>query len=210
MQISAECRWFTRSKTTGEILRSWFFDRAIHGHSPGGGAHRQDCYLYDPEQTELGIKRRGSQRGAEIKGLIHIDHTPLRCGILTANVELWAKWTCAAIDLTRFETIAIEKTRWLRKFDTLNAEPIEIQLGEDEQPLTHKSLLAQGCNVEVTEIEARGCRWFSLGLEAFGKFENVDSSIRRAANALASRNPPDMPGLFAASYPKWISEHEKP
>jgi hypothetical protein len=210
MQISAECRWFTLSNATGELLRNWFFDPAIHGHSPGGGAHRKDCYLYDPAQMELGIKRRGSQRGIEIKGLICIDRTPLYCGTLTASVEIWAKWTSAAMDLSAFETIAIEKTRWLRKFDTSNPEPVEIQLGEDEQPLRQKSLPAEGCNVEVTEIEARGCRWFSLGLEAFGQFENVDASIRRTAKVLASRNPPEMPGLFAASYPQWISDHGKP
>jgi hypothetical protein len=207
MQISAECRWFTHNKATGDSLRNWFLNGSIHGHSPADGAHRQDCYLYDPAQTELGIKRRGTQSGIEIKGLVSINRTSLRCGTLTANVEIWAKWICAAMNLSRFETVAIEKTRWLRKFDISGPETVEIPLGDNEQPLPPLSQPFQGCNVEVTEIEARGHTWFTLGLEAFGEFERVDASLRRAAKTLESRHVPEMIDLVAASYPRWISEY---
>jgi hypothetical protein len=207
MQISAECRWFSRNKATRDSLRKWFLDGALHGYSPGDHAQRQDCYLYDPAQTELGIKRRGTQSGVEIKGLVSIGRTPLRCATLTANVEIWAKWISAAMDLSGFDTVAIEKTRWLRKFDTSGPGLVEIPLGDNEQPLLPQSLPGQGCNVEVTEIEARGHTWFTLGLEAFGEFEGVDASIRRAAKALETRHLPAMTDLIAASYPRWISEY---
>jgi hypothetical protein len=207
MQISAECRWFTSNKATGESLRKWFLDEAIHGHPPGNHAQRQDCYLYDPVQPELGIKHRGTQSGVEIKGLVSIDRIPLRCGDLTANVEIWAKWVSAAMNLSGFETVAIEKTRWLRKFDTSGPGLVEIPLGDNYQPLPPQSLPIQGCNVEVTEIEARGHRWFTLGLEAFGEIGDVDASIRRSAKILETRQLPTMADLFAASYPRWISEY---
>jgi hypothetical protein len=209
MQVSAEARWFTCNKASGQSLRAWFFDSAIHVHSPGAGEHRQDCYLLDPAQAEIGIKRRGAQSGMEIKGLVYVDRTHLRCGPLVANVEIWAKWTTDAMDLSGFKTVTISKSRWLRKFDTSNAELIEIEL-QEEQSRLHRTLPVQGCNAEFTEIEAFGGIWFSFGLEAFGQLEDVDSSLRRAAKALASRNPPELPDLIAASYPQWISNRAKP
>jgi hypothetical protein len=45
---------------------------AAHPYAPGGGTPppRRDVYLYDPEQTELGIKARGLKPGLEVKGLV--------------------------------------------------------------------------------------------------------------------------------------------
>jgi hypothetical protein len=205
MQISAESRWFTSNNTAGQSLRDWFFDSAIHGQSPGAGAHRQDDYLCNPSQAEMGIKRRGTQSGVEIKGLVYVDRTHLRCGPLIANVEIWAKWTSAAMDLSGFETITIRKSRWVRMFDTSKAEPIEIELLDQDPQRMSPSLPVHGCSVEFTEIEAFGRIWFTFGLEAFGQLENVDASLRRAAKILALRNPPEVPDLVAASYPQWIS-----
>jgi hypothetical protein len=205
MQISAECRWFTCNNVTAESLRTWFFDPGVHGCPPGDTAIREDCYLYDPERKELGIKQCGNQTGIEIKGLVHVERTPLRFGALAANVEIWAKWTSAEMELSAFKTISIKKTRCFRTFDTSSLEPIEIESSEDECPVILRKMPLQGCNVEFTEIEAFGCKWFSLGFEAFGQLENVEASVRRTATILVSRNPPGMPDWIAASYPQWIS-----
>jgi hypothetical protein len=160
MQISAECRWFTDNRTVGESLKTWFLNPAIHGQSGRADDHRADCYLLDPGQKELGIKRRGSNSGVEIKGLVYVDHTPLRCGSLTACIERWAKWTSATLDLAAFRTVAIRKTRWLRTFDTSNGEAAEIQIDGNKQSATNQDPLTQGCNVEVTEIEEASSTWF--------------------------------------------------
>jgi hypothetical protein len=206
MHVSAECRWFTRSNPTGLILRNWFFDSAEHSYSLGEGVHRQDGYLLDPEQPELGIKRRGSQVGVEIKGLVFLADAPVECGTLAAKVEIWSKWTSARLDLSPFETITISKTRWVRTFNTSNAEPTEIEANGDEDRQTPRIMPVQGCNVEFTEIDAFGVSWFSLGVEAFGSFAEVDASVRRTTTVLASRRIPRLPDMFAASYPQWITK----
>lgn len=211
MQISAESRWFTSNQATGELLKSWFFDISIHGHEQGGGSYREDCYLHDPTQVELGIKRRGKNgNGVEIKGLIHVDRTVLQCGPFTSEVEVWSKWTSGALNLSSFPAITIGKTRWLRKFDTSKPEAVEIPLGKDEQPLKKDTRVTQGCNVEFTEVTANGSVWFSFGMEAFGQLPNVESSLRQTAKLLTSRQPPEAPDLIAANYPRWILENCKP
>jgi hypothetical protein len=111
------------------------------------------------------------------------------------------------MDLSSFQTIAVQKKRWLRKFDTSNNEAFEIPLEEDELPVASQHPLEQGCNVEVTEIEVEGRAWFSFGLEAFGQLASVDASLRKAATILTSRGLPELPEMITASYPRWISSY---
>lgn len=211
MQISAECRWFTSNKAAGELLQSWFFDASIHGAEQGGGGHREDCYLYDPTQMELGIKRRGANGdGVEIKGLIHVDQAVVQCGSFTSEVEVWSKWTSRALNLSSFPTVTIGKTRWMRKFDTSKSEVIEIPLGKDEQPFEKELRVARGCNVEFTEITANCGTWYSFGMEAFGQLPDVESSLRQTAKLLTSRKLPEAPDLIIANYPRWIHEKCQP
>jgi hypothetical protein len=206
MQISAECRWFWRGKSVASDLFRWFKDETTHRCAAGGGEYRRDQYLHDTGQPELGIKQRGNQLGVEVKGLVRVLEKGLESEPFKGGVELWTKWTSTALELRDLRISTTEKYRWLRKFDTAGGKVVEIPLDSDEQPIEKRSLPVQGCNVEFTELTLDGTEtWHTLGFEAFGPLDSVESSLRLVAAASASRNPPMPEGGKLASYPAWLS-----
>src|SRR5262245_8798045 len=71
MFVSAEIRWFWHNVPSAEF-QHWFLSADAHGYAAGGGTPREDRYLLDPGQVELGIKMRGPKPGAEVKGLVAV------------------------------------------------------------------------------------------------------------------------------------------
>src|SRR5262245_5499282 len=116
MQVSAEIRWFWPAEPI-DLVR-WFHNPEVHSCQPGGGKLREDAYLRDSSQAELGIKRRGLKRGVEIKGLVEVIPAALNAGPFVGPIELWAKWASETLGLSSHPTILTKKQRWLRKFDT--------------------------------------------------------------------------------------------
>lgn len=204
MEISAEIRWFWPEACPAG-LEAWF-ERG--GSSPGGGATRTDVYLRDPGQTELGVKQRGHEPGLELKGLIGRQEPGIDAGPLEGPIELWGKWTTAALDLAGRPTVALAKRRRLRLFDTERVEVREIPLGPDGRPLAGAALPEQGCRVELTRIviEDGGAVWWTLGFEAFGGLGTVEDSVRWTALALTVPRPPTLAGGRLLSYPAWLAE----
>jgi hypothetical protein len=70
--ISAEVRWFWRGALPSG-LEQWFRSGTP---VPGGGNSREDEYLLDPLQLELGVKNRSGRPGVELKGLIEVRASP--------------------------------------------------------------------------------------------------------------------------------------
>lgn len=206
MQISAEIRWFWRDALPAG-LQDWFCGITNHDCKAGGGDTRQDLYLRDASQIELGIKQRGEKSGIEVKGLVATIEEGLAEGPFQGQLELWTKWTSAALTLPANSTIATNKRRWLRKFDTGAATPQEIALGVDERPL-NQPYPARGCNVEVTEIRLadRGEVWWTLGFESFGSIATVETDLRIVSKEMARRQPPALAEGLLRSYPAWLAE----
>ena len=71
MQISAELRWFWEDTNTAltRTVKTWLDSGE---YMPGGGTPRNDVYVLQRDQAELGIKQRGEKLGLEIKGLISV------------------------------------------------------------------------------------------------------------------------------------------
>lgn len=206
MQLSAEIRWFWRDSPPPG-LENWFCRADAHECPAGGGETRVDEYLRDPEQIELGIKRRAGKGGVEVKGLVAVNWNSLAVGPFVGPVEIWTKWTSEPLELTSGSLIAVEKRRWLRKFDTAAALPQEIPLDDQEQPLDRRSFPALGCNVELTRVGlGNGGVWWTFGLEAFGPLRTVENDLRAAATVLAMRRPPPLGEGRLASYPVWLRE----
>jgi hypothetical protein len=134
MLISAEIRWFWPDATP-PALHDWFASIGIHGCAVGGGDDdpRPDAYLRDATQQELGIKARAGKT-IEVKGLVTVVWNGLRAGPFAGPIEIWTKWTAAALTLDPRTTIETRKRRWLRKFDTGGAIPREIPLNKKETP----------------------------------------------------------------------------
>ena len=123
MPVSAEIRWFWRHEPSPG-LKAWFCNAEGQFCSAGGGETRVDEYLRDPDQVELGIKRRGGKKGVEVKGLVAINRGGLAVEPFTGPIEIWAKWTSEPLELQSTLTVSIKKRRWLRKFDTTVPVPL--------------------------------------------------------------------------------------
>ena len=204
MRISAELRWFWRGDVP-PAFEKWFRESPTHPYPVGGGNLRQDDYLVDPGQTELGIKTRGGGTRTDIKGLFSraagaVSESPFR-----GQAEVWMKWTSNALQLDKAHKISTKKTRWMRKFDTTGPTPRELELGPDEEPL-HENSSATGCNVELTLVEISGEVWWTFGFECFGELGLVTQQLRTVATSLAAREPPEMGNPVPASYPAWLSD----
>jgi hypothetical protein len=213
VQVSAELRWFFRNPNP--LLSQWFTG-ANYGFSPwaaGGGSSRNDRYLIDRAQIELGIKRRAEnaarEEGIEIKGLI-CTAGPIAAGVFRGTIQLWTKWKTCSIDLDPLRTVIVHKTRWLRKFAISDGQIEEIELSPQETPV-RGSLPDEGCNIELTEIELRDWsddhKWFTLGFESFGRLDQVASHLRITADYAARLSPPFAvsTGTQEMSYPAWLS-----
>ncbi|MEO8036821.1 MAG: hypothetical protein ABI837_20480 [Acidobacteriota bacterium] len=205
MQVSAEIRWFWSGDAPG--VAQWFRSTALHALAAGGGGERTDEYLADPSQNELGIKLRGGKKGVEVKGLVARLPIALAEGPFGGPIELWTKWTSPALELKPEVRIAVVKERYLRKFDGALATPQEIALGGNEKPIGAVTLPDRGCNVEFTSVRVgSGPTWSTLGFEAFGTLDTVESDLRRVAALLATRQPPSLAGATLASYPTWLQK----
>jgi hypothetical protein len=210
MQISGEIRWFWKS-TAPAGLDEWFRSGGEQWCAAGGGRIRTDQYLRDPRQVELGVKLRGGKKGVEVKGLIAERAGALAAAPFEGSVQIWAKWTSEALELGPGELIALDKQRWLRKFDTGGSAPCEIPLDASETPTDGRALPRRGCNVELTRIALRnGDTWWTLGLEAFGAVEMVERDVCIVAGVLAGRRPPPLGAGEVASYPMWLGRHVLP
>jgi hypothetical protein len=215
MQLSAEVRlfWFDNKPAA---LEDWFLKAPIHGCAAGGGKGRTDVYLRDGSQIELGVKTRGEKpgvevkgvevTGVEVKGLVSVQSDSAEFVSYNIPIEIWSKWSSRTLGFDAKAGVALHKTRWLRKFDTAEALPVEIALDSREQPVDG-ALPARGCNVEWTMVEipsAETC--WTLGFEAFGSLHDIESSLRSVVRLMNGRNPPDAPGATAASYPAWLAK----
>ena len=91
MQLSGEIRWFWR-KDPPPGLYDWFHNSTLDYCGAGGGTLREDKYLEDVDQVELGIKYRGGGIGAEVKGLVGIELADLTEPPFIGRIEIWSKW----------------------------------------------------------------------------------------------------------------------
>jgi hypothetical protein len=207
MQVSAEARLFWNNEPPG--FTAWFRSDPVHACNAGGGPPtRTDIYLLDLQQPELGIKLRGGKDAIEIKGLVAILDNPIRIDGVAVAGEIWSKWPSQALVIDARKTFATRKNRWLRKFSTAEAEPREIPLRPDEQPISDV-LPAIGCNIELTHITDPFDReWWTLGFEAFGSLDSIGSSLFRTIELfLQRRGRPPVSGGLPASYPAWIGNY---
>lgn len=207
MQVSAEIRWFSHG-IVPRAFKDWFCNNQTNSGSAGGGLKvRVDQYLHDRRQVELGIKLRGGKSGVEVKGLVAVISNRLTVGPFEGKIEIWTKWTTDALELPPNSLLAVEKRRWLRKFDTTAQDAREIPLNSDERPLNEHPLPNLGCNVELTEIRlANADVWWTFSFESFGTIDDVENSLRNTAALIVARPPVDFEKALTASYPAWLKD----
>jgi hypothetical protein len=199
MTTSAELRWFWRGRCP---VNDWFFKSGL---PPGGGLSRVDKYATPRRAADISIKRRGDKPEFEVKGLVTTRRIP-ELEPLAPHIEIWCKWSSTIPGLNLRDEVAVTKTRWLRKFDTSKYVRSEIPLDANEKPNQGYSLPAQGCNVELTEVQmlGRSGAWWTLGFEAFGDLDSVPTNL--TLTVLPEK--PALVGVVASgeflSYPAWL------
>ena len=200
MRVTAEMRWFWPGQCPPD-LESWFFKSSPEA---GGGHPRCDEYLRPSNGAELGIKKRGSKAGVEVKGLIGTSRCPELIS-LASHYELWCKWTSNELPLNGTNLFVTKKVRWARKLDTTRASVFEIPLGTDETPLDGK-WVQEGCNLTLTEVQIGGVadQWWTFCFEAFGTLESAPKNLRAGTSYARSTSFPQPTGAFL-SYPAWLS-----
>jgi hypothetical protein len=142
----------------------------------------------------------------EIKGLIAVCRSELVP--FAPYVELWCKWRLQASALEMTKRTIIQKTRWIRTYDTSRAAIVEIPLQADEKPLNGQPLPQQGCNVEISKIQiAEDPRqWWTLGFEAFGDLDSAPRNLLKTAQFLITLSfPLPICGEFL-NYPSWLAQ----
>ena len=202
MFVSAKIRWFYPDECPANLHR-WFGEMSP---APGGGKLRIDEYLSQTNQSEVSIKIRGGRPGVEIKGLGAVCRSELVP--FAPYVELWCKWRLQASALEMTKRIIIQKTRWIRTYDTSRAAIVEIPLQADEKPLNGQPLPQQGCNVEISKIQiAEDPRqWWTLGFEAFGDLDSAPGNLLKTAQFLITHSfPLPICGEFL-NYPSWLAQ----
>ena len=88
-----------------------------------------NCGSTQTNQSEVSIKIRGGRPGVEIKGLVTVCRSELVP--FAPYVELWCKWRLQASALEMTKRMIIQKTRWIRTYDTSRAAIVEIPLQAD-------------------------------------------------------------------------------
>lgn len=201
MSVSAEVRWFWKDAAP-HALEEWF---RAGSFPPGGGTPRTDEYLIDRGQRELGVKRRGNTGAIEVKGLV--ERRQPSPAPFVGRVQIWCKWTSDALTIDRLPTLSLQKTRWIRKYDTAGTVVTEVELDADERPRhAPQRRLDRGCQLELVTLRVgdRQERWSSLGFEAFGELDTLEDSLHRTIALLASDAPQVTLGA-ELSYPEWLA-----
>ena len=202
MFVSTEIRWFYPDECPTNLHR-WFGEMSP---APGGGKLRIDEYLSQTNQSEVSIKKRGGKPGVEIKGLIAVCRSELVP--FAPYVELWCKWRLHASALEMTKRMIIQKTRWIRTYDTSGAAIVEIPLQADEKPLNGQPLPQQGCNVEISKIQIaeEPRQWWTLGFEAFGDLDSAPGNLLKTTQYLIAHSfPLPICGEFL-NYPSWLAQ----
>jgi hypothetical protein len=199
MYPTMEVRWFYRGQIPPEVM-AWFTQV---GPLPAEQPDRVDHYLHLLDNDSLGIKLREGRleikrRESEPR---EIDFRPRVSGL----VARWRKWSFPLVESDPGLAgpdrawIAVEKRRRLRRFQITTEKTIETMLEEIES--------AEGCELELSRVEAADQQWWSVCFEAFGDESSLENHIRLTAqHVFGLVEPGRLEIKDSYSYPAWLHQ----
>ena len=212
---SREVRWFIESTNENStILKKWIEDKDPYdekGQFPGKGIwkkdDREDKYVVVPGSTDMGIKWREGQ--LQIKGRSEDAGMQVFNGRMQGRVEQWLKWSYEGADIANAflpwfkgkldkgpTIIPVKKTRALRK---IRIDGREVATEVNDYP-------DRAVNVELTNLEVFGKRYWSIGFEAFPDDSNMSSAFSQVAEKfLSTLRGVELSPQNCYSYPSWLS-----
>ncbi len=197
MYPTTEVRWFFAGNVPPAI-DGWF--RCV-GRDPTGG-RRIDHYLWLPDVETLGVKWREGR--IEVKRRVADDSSVEFAPELAGAVGRWHKWSFGLSDTHALATIraaedwvAVTKNRRLHTYAVSDASVQNVPSGVTPQ---------QGCELEMTTVQAAGQPWWTLGFEAFGDEATQRERLNRTVQYVTEVGGPlDLPAEASASYPRWLA-----
>jgi hypothetical protein len=192
---SLEVRWIFPGQLEAAVA-GWF------GRFPAGAESREDTYLLDPPLPGLSVKVRGGEvlevkvyRGSP--GILEVT------GRARGRMESWQKWSFpfstpspGSGDPPGWTPVA--KRRRISRFSSASRQIVVPTAG----------LGQPSCEVELTEVQASGQHWWTLGFEATGPDDLLRSELQAtAALVFAHALPGAEPGPDQSrSYAQWLSQ----
>jgi hypothetical protein len=194
---SLEVRWIFPGQLEAAVA-GWF------GRFPAGTESREDTYLLDPQLVGLSVKVRGG--GAlEVKvyrgspGILEV------AGRARGRMQSWQKWSFPLSPLSQDSGEAagwrpVRKKRRISRFSRADGPIAARAAGLGGEP---------GCEVELTEVRARGQDWWTLGFEATGPASLLRSELQATAALVFAQAPPGGMELGpdqSRSYAEWLCQ----
>ncbi|MGD2039724.1 MAG: hypothetical protein PVH11_02790 [Anaerolineae bacterium] len=196
MWPSVEVRWFYRGAIPPAV-GAWF-----RAGLPQASAEpvRTDRYLRLPGNQSLGIKVRG--------GLLELKQRQESFGLHSFSprakgwVERWRKWGFP-VDETDASALAwtaphghwvdVEKARWTALLP---------------YPLAGSQADWMACLVELTQVQAAGQTWWTVGLETAREAPpKLDVLVAVAREVLQGDGMPELALDASYGYPGWLDRH---
>lgn len=201
MHPTIEVRWFLPGNASDK-MRRWFERGAI---PPTEEGLREDWYLYSVENSSLGVKLREAK--LEIKQRLHNAGICSFSQMVQGQVETWIKWDFSLNseerELPQFNQsdgfwVLVEKARASKHY-RIAADGIT--------PIAATSGAAQGCSLELTELQVWEQSWHSLGVETFG---NVDQAkLLEIMQFVLTDFDPVLKAADSFGYPHWLQEMQR-
>lgn len=186
MDRTAEVRWFAPGPPPALL------GRRMDDLGAKGPERRTDEYLCLPETEALGVKLR--DRGAALELKLReqaLGETEFPGGAV-GSPELWQKWSFPVVDEEARTGLGLPTQAWLAvdKVRRLADYP--------------------DCSAELTELQAAGEEWWTLGFEAFGNDQLVKALTGAVADFLSeSALVEEVRRARSWAYPAWLRTLEK-
>ena len=194
---SLEVRWIFRGQLETAVA-GWF------GRFPAGTESRQDIYLLDPQLSGLSVKVRGG--GAlEVKAYRGSPGILEVAGRARGHMESWQKWSFPVSPLSPGSGgppgwTPVRKRRSISRFSRATGLAVAPAAGPGGEPR---------CEVELTEVRARGQDWWTLGFEATGPARLLHPVLEATAALVFAQALPGgvEPGPDESmSYAQWLCQ----
>lgn len=182
-----EVRWIVAGPPAAAVL-DWF------GRFPARTQTREDRYLLWPGLPGLSVKLRGD-RSLDVKAYLGNYGVMAVPGGGQGRLERWRKWS---LPLTPARPSGAAAEGWVlvRKQRHLTWFPLPAAPGT-------------GCAAELTEAQASGQTWWSVGLEAAGTPGLLRAAVLHAAGLLFAVPLPAAEKLSldnSRSYAQWLDQ----
>jgi hypothetical protein len=201
---TVEVRWFFKGVVPAEV-GEWF---RSHGVEAEEQPARVDHYLRIVEGDFLGIKLREGR--FEVKQR-YGQQTIVRFGSQTEGcVEQWRKWSFELAQTSDIDAVLNgDSSKWI---SIKKKRKIHTFCGIDLQPVRNLSSCGspeRGCTWEIANVKVVGSEdaWWSMGLEAFGKENELWNTLVTVADRILSlASAPAFKIEHSYGYPSWLQQ----